>query len=363
MSTTGPAAKPGAHAVEAPVVEDADRAAVAITALDLDVRLNVDQQQIAVRALVTLRNAGKPPLARIPLQISSTLNWDRIRVAGHDVSFPVATLNSDSDHTGQLHEAAIELTQPLAPGATQQLEVFYSGTVAATARRLISVGTPEDSAAHSDWDVISSQFTGLRGFGNVVWYPVASLPVILGDGSRLFDEIGRQKLRAEGSTFRLRLTVEYPHEHTPTVAVANGKPLKLNIADAPGLSADVPGVATADTGATTLSFESPSLFVATSTAHAGKHATVFAAPEDELAARTWVAATVAVSPMVERWLGPDPRAQLTVLDLPDPDDLPFGGRTNAPRIPVRDDPADQIDSRLGPRHDPCVDGAEPLLAQ
>lgn len=342
VSTTGPAAKPAAHAVEAPVVEDADRAGVTVTGLDLDVRLNTEEQHIAVRGLVTVRNTGKAPLPRIPLQISSSLNWERIRVAGRDVSFPVATLNSDSDHTGQLHEAAIDLPQPLAPGATQQLEVFYSGTITATARRLISVGTPEDSAGHSDWDVVSNQFTGLRGFGNVVWYPVASLPVIIGDGARLFDEIGRQKLHAEGMAFRLQLTVEFLHGNAPTIAVTNGKALKLNIAAA---AADLPGVATADSGATTLTFETPSLFLSTGTAHPGTHTAVFASPEDELAAKTWVAATAAVSPMIERWLGSDPRTQLTVLDLPDPDDVPWeAGPMLA--IPVRDGPPDQIDSVL-----------------
>jgi len=43
----------------------------------------------------------------IRLQISSSLNWERIRVNGADVPFTVATLNSDADHTGQLHEAAV----------------------------------------------------------------------------------------------------------------------------------------------------------------------------------------------------------------------------------------------------------------
>ncbi len=45
-------------------------------------------------------------------------------------------------------------------------------------------------------------FTGLRGFGNVVWYPAASVPVILGDGARLFDEMGEHKLRLSGARFR-----------------------------------------------------------------------------------------------------------------------------------------------------------------
>ena len=68
----------------------------------------------------------------------------------------------------------------------------------------------------------------------MVWYPVASVPVILGDGARLFDEIGRQKLHAEGSAFRLKLTVEFPHGQSPTVAVVNGHAMKLNVADTDG---------------------------------------------------------------------------------------------------------------------------------
>ena len=71
----------------------------------------------------------------------------------------------------------------------------------------------------------------MRGFGNVVWYPVVSIPVLIGDGARLFDEIGRQKLRSSGSEFRLRLTVEFPHGQAPTVAVVNGNAIPLKIAD------------------------------------------------------------------------------------------------------------------------------------
>jgi hypothetical protein len=188
----------------------------------MDVRLRSAAQQMAVRALVTVRNDGKAPLAQIPLQISSSLNWERIRVNAKDVTFQVATLNSDADHTGQLHEAAVPLTVPLAPGQSLQLDVVYSGAIAPSAQRLLVIGTPGDVALHSDWDRISVPFTGLRGFGNVVWYPVASVPVILGDGARLFDEIGEHKLRIAGAHFRLRLTVEFPHGQAPTVALING---------------------------------------------------------------------------------------------------------------------------------------------
>ena len=116
-TTVGPAAQTIAATSE-PTATDAERLAVTFTALDLEVHLQTAAHQIAVRANVTVRNDGKTPLTRIPLQLSSSLNWERVRVAGHNVAFPVATLNSDTDHTGQLHEAAIPLATPLAPGST-----------------------------------------------------------------------------------------------------------------------------------------------------------------------------------------------------------------------------------------------------
>src|SRR5206468_329136 len=163
--------------------------------------------------------------------------------------FQVATLNSDADHTGQLHEAAVPLAIPLAKGATAQLDVTYSGTILANAQRLLAIGTPPDIALHSDWDEINNGFTGLRGFGNVVWYPVSSVPVILGDGARLFDEMGQHKLRLAGAQFKLRLTVEFPREETPTVAMIDGHPAALTVSDAG--TDEVAAVATAQSDAAT----------------------------------------------------------------------------------------------------------------
>ena len=107
---SGPAAAPPADPdSRAPPPQDADRQAVTFTAFDLDVHLRPAEQHIAVRAQLTVRNDGKTPLTRIPLQLSSSLNWERIRVRRHPATraFQVATLNSDADHTGQLHEAAL----------------------------------------------------------------------------------------------------------------------------------------------------------------------------------------------------------------------------------------------------------------
>ena len=319
----GPAANPSIHIASEPLADDADRLAVTFIALDLDVHLHTAAHQLAVRAQLTVRNDGKTPLVRIPLQISSSLNWEQIRVAGRDVNFPVATLNSDADHTGQLHEAAVPLAQPLAPGATVQLDVAYSGVIAPSAQRLVTIGTPEMLALHTDWDEISDSFTGLRGFGNVVWYPVSSVPVILGDGARLFDEIGRQKLGLAGAHFGLHLTVEFPHGNPPTVALIDGVPAPLTVADAHGLDADLAGIATASDDNTTLGFEAPSLFVAVRKEHTGPSLTAWTTPDNEVAVHAWLEAANTASPFVERWLGPRPRTQLTLLDLPDPDDAPY----------------------------------------
>jgi hypothetical protein len=329
--TTQPAAQPAIQTGAAPTAEDAERQAVTFTAFDLDVHLRPAEQHIAVRALLTVRNDGKTALARIPLQISSALNWERIRIygsggQGKDVAFQVASLNSDVDHTGQLHEAAIPLTPPLAPGHTLQLDVTYSGKIALSARRLTAAGAPEGVALHSEWDQISIPFTGLRGFGNVVWYPVSSVPVVLGDGARLFSEMGEHKLRLSGARFRLRLTVEFPHGKAPTVALVNGHTVTLAVTE-PSSSLDqsqeVAGVATADSGESTLGFEAPSLFVAIRTAHSGPNLTAWTLPENNVSVEAWIIAATAVTPFLQGWLGQQPRSQLTLLDLPDPEDAPF----------------------------------------
>ena len=319
------AAPPAIQMAAAPSAQDADRQAVTFTGFDMDVRLRSAAQQIAVRALVTVRNDGKTPLSRIPLQISSSLNWERIRLNAHDVAFQVATLNSDADHTGQLHEAAVPLPQPLAPGRSLQLDLTYSGSIAASAQRLLAIGTPDDVALHSDWDRIGVPFTGLRGFGNVVWYPVSSIPVILGDGARLFDEIGEHKLRMAGAGFRLRLTVELPHGQAPNVALINGHPAPLAVTESGSLdqTQEVAGVATASIDGATLGFEAPSLFVAIRTPHPGPNLTAWTTPADDVSVAGWTAAAATVTPFLQGWLGQRPRSPLTLLDLPDPEDAPF----------------------------------------
>jgi hypothetical protein len=339
-TTAGPAAAQIPLA-KAPIATDEERSAVTFTAYDLDVHLHPADAHIAARAVVTVRNDGKTPLVHIPLEISSQLNWERIRTGGRDVAFEVATLNSDEDHTGQLHEAAVTLPAPLAPGASLELDVTYSGAITASAQRLIAIGTPGDAALHSDWDAIGADFTGLRGFGNVVWYPVASVPVILGDGNRLFDEMGEQKLRSYGARFQLRLSDEFPAaiDRAPTVALINGHSVALTVTSGGG--SDVAGVATA-TFDGALGFQAPSLFVAIRKPVQATDATLWTLPDDMPAVADWSAAASTVAPFLAGWLGAHPRSQLTILDLPDPEDAPYETGTLL-ATPIHEGTSDELD--------------------
>jgi hypothetical protein len=282
------------------------------------------------------------------------LNWERIRVnntegQARDIAFQVATLNSDADHTGQLHEAMIPLDKtsggPLAPGQSLQLDVTYSGQIALSAQRLRAIGAPGEAALHTDWDQISVPFTGLRGFGSMVWYPVASDPVLLGDGARLFDEMGKQKLRLTGAHFRLRLTVEFPHGQAPTVALINGYSVPLATTESGRLdqSQEVVGVATASLDGVTLGFEAPSLFVAIRTPHPGPNLTAWTLPDNNVSVGAWTTAATAVTPFLEGWLGKQPRSQLTLLDLPSPEDAPF--ETGALLATPLSDPGSSADAK------------------
>jgi len=310
-----PAPKPTSTA------EDAERTAVAYTGFDFDVRLRPAESHIAVRALITVRNDSKTPLAHLPLQLSSTLDWEQIRLNGTSTPFTIGVLNSDADHTGQLHEAVVTLPTALAPGASEQLDVTYSGTVAESVKRLQAIGTPDDVASHSDWDRITTDFTGLRGFGNVVWYPVSSVPVILGDGARLFDEIGSHKLHLAGTHFRLALTIESPAGFAPNIAVVNGHPVPLT--ETRGMDASVATVSTGKVEDGVLGFEAPSLFIAIRASHSATNSIIWTRPESNDNVTGWINAASEVTPFLQSWLGVQPRSQLTILELPEDGDIPF----------------------------------------
>jgi hypothetical protein len=151
---------------------------------------------------------------------------------------------------------------------------------------------------------------------------VADVPVILGDGARVFNEMGEQMLRMSGARFRVRLASEFPHGRAPNVCVINGHFAPLTVTDPQDAAGEVPGVATAAIDET-LGFAAPSLFLAARIAKQAENTRLFARPEDEGAVEDWAASAAAVTPFLRGWLGGKPRSPLTILDLPDPEDEPF----------------------------------------
>ena len=311
-------------------VTDADRTAVVFTRYVLDLRLRLDTHGLDARAQFTVRNTGSQPLKQLPLQLSSSLEWEQIRVASDPATAKYAetTIPSDVDHTGQLHEAEVVLQQPLAPGASLDLDVLYSGTIARNATRLEQIGTPPDLAQRSDWDEVSSSFVGLRGFGNVVWYPVSSLPVRLGDGDKLFVEVGQNKLHTSSVPVSLTVSAE-TLDDPPTVAVLNGAVVPVSFT--PGDAAThVPGLVRASLAEAPLGFQTPSLFLAARQKRSGNLIDIYARPANEGSDQAYLAAGSMVTPLLRTWLETTlpgkPRPSLAIFDLADTQDAPFEER-------------------------------------
>jgi len=320
-------AVPAASAKPAPemALTDAEHDAPTFTAYDLDVHLAPATAHIAVHAKLRIRNDGLQPLARLAMQLSSSLHWDEVslRDAGAVVaaSFAQQAIDTDADHTGLASEAVLTLPQPLAPKAEIDLEVFYSGTIPQNAERLERIGAPHPDAIAADWDAISpdstTAATSLRGFGDVLWYPVAAPPLFLGDGAKLFDAVGRAKLRQSAAVVHLHLAVEYTGE-PPVAAYFCGRrePLSAITEDANQPVAQAAGIATAEFAARPLGFRIPSLFLTGRSANVTGDGLIAAITDHEDALPAYAAAAKLVQPMLVDWLGSAPLSSLTVLDHP-----------------------------------------------
>ena len=247
-------------------VSDAERSALTFTGYDLDARLDLARSGLAMRARVTVRNDGSTPLGELALQLSSTLHWDSATLIDDDrrtqLTLAQHKLDTDADHTGAAEEAVLRLPTPLAPGASASLDLFYSGTVTQSGDRLARLGAGPAQGRSADWDSISPEWTGLRGFGDVLWYPVASPQLFLADGNTLFLAVGRTRRREQTAVVRMRLSVTYTGE-PPAAAYFCGRRQELkSLADTPdAATATGTGLATAEFTPEPLGFRLPSLFV------------------------------------------------------------------------------------------------------
>ena len=314
------AAAAATPAAKAETPSDAERQAITFLSYDLDVHLRPGEHAMAVRARCVLRNDSGNPLHRLPLQISSTLQWTSVRIADAKATFSQQLVNSDIDHTGALREAVILLAQPLAPQQTIAVDLTYEGTAALSSTRLEQIGTPAEVAEASDWDRVADEFVGLRGFGNVAWYPVASVPVALGDGAKFFSQAAEERQRQSQATVTMKVTEEFFGE-APNLAVLDGETLTVTPTTQP--AASVPGIVSCTLPPTRLGFSSPSLFLLTRTRQEGNGVAVFARTEDVANAQAYMKGATMVIPLIHRWLGTEPRGTLNIVDLPEQSDAPF----------------------------------------
>jgi len=306
-------------------VTDAERSAIAITSSDLDVHLIPADAREEVHANLTLVNRSDTPINRLPLQISGSLRWLGATAVGPQgamaMAFTQSPIATDADHTGYAQEAILTPVRPLAPGASLTVSVFYAGEIKQTSARLELLGADPGRTAQAEWDAIlptsDAGSTSLRGFGNVLWYPVAAPAAALGDGNKLFELIASERRRNAAATIRLRLTVEYVGD-PPDSAIFDGHGQALDRRPDMDVTLvdETHGVATADFAMGPLGYRSPSLFLTAQHAALtdGQLLSVIT-PLAELI-DPYGAAAKSVQTMLANWFGPTPSVPLTILDHP-----------------------------------------------
>jgi hypothetical protein len=307
-------------------VPKADRQAIAVTAYNLDMHLNLATGATTTRARMRVRNDGSSALAGIPLQISSSLKWQSARAGNKAAEFEQHPLFTAADHTGTATEIVVSAS--LAPGASIDLDLFYEGALTPSTERLEQIGAPAPQAAASDWDGFGlpseTAVQGVRGLGNVLWYPVAQPPVFLGEGNDLFEAVGKSRLRQQEATFRLRLTLEFSGT-APDAAIFCGQrePL-LPLTPREDTADPAPtGIASATWDFPRLGFRTPSLLVAISAPTETDDHLLQVVTNHPDTIPSYTAAARLAQPLLSAWLGASPLEALTLLDLGTPNASPF----------------------------------------
>jgi hypothetical protein len=363
---------------------DAERSSLTYSSYDFEVHLEPSQYSIAVQARMVAQNNSNKPLERIALQLSSSLHWESIQVDGKPAKFETETVDSDIDHTGELTEAVVKLETPLDPGASIRMNVIYSGTVVPSAERLLRLGAPAKIANSSEWDAIDPNFTALRGFGNVIWFPVSTAPVLLGQGSEMFDSVGKWKLSESNAEVSMHVLVEYL-DVKPTVAFLSGtvvlpdggspqKPVATSsVSPTSAKEAAQSGKPTSNAsganqaaGNTTepttmasntilqvvsftlpskrLGFAPLSFFVMSAAEESMPGSDIYSRADNKAAASTYQQVFNQTRPMIEQWLGAHPKRPVVLVDLPDANNLPFEER-NILFLPLQ---TNATDDTVGP---------------
>lgn len=182
-----------------------DRDAFTFVNWNLNLGVEPGSESLFARGKITLRNDSSQPQPQASLQISSSLKWASVRWNGTVLPFANQQIRSDVDHSGKVQEALVKFPAPVAPGASIELEVGYSGTVSLDTTRLAQLGVPLKVRTATDYDRITPTFTCLRGVGHVLWFPVSLAPASLSDGNRVFEESSAWAVRHSASTMRIAI--------------------------------------------------------------------------------------------------------------------------------------------------------------
>jgi hypothetical protein len=291
-----------------------DREAFTFTNYDLNVRIEPEQQRLGVRGKITMRNDSATPQKIAVLQISSSLDWRSIKAGGKPLQFVSQPYTSDIDHTGSLSEAVVTLPEAVPPKGAVDLEIAYEGVIVLDATRLTRIGAPEADATSSDWDQISSKFTGVRGVGYVAWYPVATEDADLSASTNLFDILGRWKTRESDSKMHIQIAVSSNDEGDRPELLVNA----TNCLTAHEVQHEF----VADCTDQSLSSMVPTFVIANYEVVDRPAIAVHYLRGHDSAATTYADAAEKVVPLISEWFGP-PRSKAQTADLADPNAAPF----------------------------------------
>ncbi len=293
-----------------------DREAFTFTKYDLTVRIEPEQQRLAARGTITLRNDSPVPQKNAVLQISSSLTWRSIQTDGKPLQFVTQPYVSDIDHTGELSEAIVTLPKEVPAGGKVEITIGYEGVVVLDATRLTRIGLPKEVAVHSDWDQISAASSAVRGVGNVVWYPVATEVANLSEGNSLFETLGRWKLREQNAEMKIRMEHVSPGGQPAQVLLCNGQN------EAADKSASSDGPQGKDCSISPLGFNVPSFVAANYQVLDSPKLQIAYRPEHKSNAEKFAQAAEGVTPFVSEWFGA-PHEQVRIAELFDPGASPY----------------------------------------
>ena len=175
--------------------------------------------------------------------------------------------------------------------------------------------------------------------------------MFLGDGAKLFDAVGRARLRQQNATTRLRLTVEYKGDAPNAVYFCGRRELLEAVSETSNLPvAAGQGVAMAEFAPRLLGFRAPSLFITNEAATTTDGALLRAVTDQTGVLDQYAAAAAKAQPLLVDWLGDDP---LEPLDLLDHDGQPFEDEAFL-ATPFRAVPMETLTPGIGSHVGACV---------